>query len=83
MSAATRIAWDTAPAQSGDRLRIRVYDIAGRCVRTLVDGRSTVGAHQLSWDGRDDRGARLRPGIFHVRLEARGLDRTEPVVLLR
>jgi len=83
MTRGTRVTWDTGADRAGARLRIRVFDVAGRCVRTLFDAPSAAGPHQATWDGCDDHGSRLRPGIFRIRLEARGLDRTAPVVLLR
>jgi hypothetical protein len=51
-------------------VRLQVYDLQGRHVRTLVDGRVSAGDHALPWDGRDDRGADLASGVYLYRLEA-------------
>ena len=45
---------------------IRVYDVAGRMVRTLVDAPQAAGVYTVSWNGRDDGGASLRPGMYFV-----------------
>lgn len=37
-----------------DRVRVAVYDVASRLVRTLASGRMTVGRHEVVWDGRDE-----------------------------
>ena len=55
----------------GGRVRLEITDIAGRHVRTLVDGVFAPGAHVSEWDGRGDSGG-LRAGIYFARLEAPG-----------
>jgi hypothetical protein len=42
-------------------------DVTGRRVRTLVAGEFAAGARELSFDGRDDSGRELPPGIYRVR----------------
>ena len=51
------------PAQ---RVNIRVVDVAGRVVRTLVDEREPAGSHVASWDGRDSNGVKMRNGIYFI-----------------
>ncbi|MGH7724011.1 MAG: galactose oxidase-like domain-containing protein [Candidatus Eiseniibacteriota bacterium] len=51
-------------------IRIRVYDVAGRLVRTLMDRESPAGPGEVVWDGRDDDGRRLSAGVFFYRMEA-------------
>jgi hypothetical protein len=45
-----------------------VYDAAGRLVRQLVDQTIPAGTHVLRWDGTNDRGFAVRPGIYFVRM---------------
>jgi len=49
-----------------ERVRIRVFDIAGRVVRTLADASQSSGRYVVSWDGRDDEGRRLQGSIYFV-----------------
>ncbi|MEL7363241.1 MAG: lamin tail domain-containing protein, partial [Bacteroidota bacterium] len=51
-------------------VRVRLYDGAGRRVRTLESGDLTGRTGFLDWDGRDDAGRQLRVGIYVVLLEA-------------
>ena len=46
-----------------------VYDLAGRRVRDLSFARLRAsGEHRITWDGRDDRGELLEPGLYLVRV---------------
>ena len=76
----TTIAFDLA---SRTRVTLRVYDVAGRVVRTLVDGVRDAGAHRAVWDGRDDRGARVASGIYLLRLQAGAVSQTRKMVLMK
>jgi hypothetical protein len=53
-------------------LRARIYDCLGREVRVLCSGRPTGSSGELIWDGTDDRGNRVRIGIYIILLEATG-----------
>jgi hypothetical protein len=50
-------------------VRLTVYDILGRRVRTLAAGSHPSGAHQVAWDGADEGGLPLPSGVYLVRLE--------------
>lgn len=54
--------------QSG-RVSVKVYNIAGQTVRTLVDCRQPAGVYFVTWDGRNESDRRAAPGIFLCRLE--------------
>lgn len=43
---------------------LRIYDPSGRLVRTLVEGRVPGGAHEAAWDGRDEQGRLVGPGVY-------------------
>ncbi len=64
-------------------VRIDVVDLAGRLVRTLVNGRVAAGDRAFDWDGRDARGAVVAPGLYVVKARAGGAVRTANVVILR
>jgi len=60
---------------------LRIYDVAGQVVATLVDGEIGAGPHTVSWDGRDRRGAMVPAGIYFYRL-ASGREHGERRMLL-
>jgi flagellar hook assembly protein FlgD len=48
-----------------------VFDLAGRRVRALEPGRLfPAGTHRLTWDGRDEAGTPVAPGVYLVRVRA-------------
>lgn len=65
------------------RVSLRVYDVSGRLVRTLVDGPRTPGVHRVQWDGTDTRGRTARSGIYFARFEAGSVKRSERILLMR
>lgn len=49
-------------------VRVVLYGVDGRAVRTLADGAREAGVFRLTWDGRDDDGRPLAAGIYFVRM---------------
>jgi len=64
-------------------IRLRVYDVRGRLVRTLVDGPGTSGHHRIVWNGLDDQGLRSAPGVYFVELRSDGRQLAKKLVRLR
>jgi len=56
----------------GGRVRVAIHDVSGRRVRTLEDDVREPGAGELRWDGLDDRGARVAPGVYLVQMRSQG-----------
>lgn len=67
-----------------ERVQLGIYDVTGRLVRELADsGVFEPGAHQLEWDGHDDGGAVVSPGLYFCRLHAGTLSQTRRIVFAR
>jgi hypothetical protein len=65
-------------------LDLVIFDASGRRVRTLFSGVLTAGAHRLAWDGRDQRGVAVAPGIYFAKLSTEeGEQRVRKLVLAR
>lgn len=45
-------------------IRLAVYDVNGRHVRTLAAGEFSEGEHVVAWDGRDDQGRQVVSGVY-------------------
>ncbi len=48
------------------RIRILIFDMVGRQVLRLTDNQFTGSTFEIAWDGRDDRGRKVRMGIYVV-----------------
>ena len=69
-------------AKPGD-VDLTVYDLAGRTVRRLASGPSFAGPHTVEWNGLDDAGRGVAPGVYLYRLRADGRAEAKRVVVLR
>lgn len=79
--------------QSGSPVHttLKVFNIMGQEVRTLVDAEKQPGYHVATWDGRDAYGQEVSSGIYFYRLSVGGTSRdnrgdfteTRPMVLMK
>ncbi len=76
----TRILYATPERR---RTRLVVYDLAGRCVRTLRRDAWSAGPQQVEWNGRDDRGDPAPAAVYLVRLDAGDVTRNGRVLKLQ
>jgi photosystem II stability/assembly factor-like uncharacterized protein len=63
------------------QVEVNVFDALGRRIRALARGARDAGRFPLAWDARDDRGARVSPGVFFVRASDGSNTRTHRIVL--
>lgn len=64
-------------------VQARVFGVDGRSIREIAAGdRRQAGRHELQWDGADDRGRRVPPGVYLVRTSAGAVSVTSRVLLL-
>ena len=77
----TRIQYDL---HRSARVDLKVYDLAGRLVRTLVSREPQgVGTHTVVWDGRGDRGRPVGRGVYFCRLDVGSEVATMKMVMVR
>jgi hypothetical protein len=65
------------------RLRITVYDAAGRIVNCIVDEILQPGYHQSPWDGTDSDGRPVNSGVYFYRMETPSFTSSKKVLLLK
>jgi hypothetical protein len=63
-------------------VRLALFDVSGRRVRTLVDTARDAGTFTATWDGRDDAGRAVRAGLYFARLDAAGRHGTTRVAIV-
>jgi hypothetical protein len=65
------------------RVEVRIYDVAGTLARRLVNGGQLAGYRSAYWNGFDDRGRSVAPGVYYVRFQAGGFTATQKLVVRR
>jgi hypothetical protein len=75
--AAAQIRYDVPAA--GD-VTLRVFDLQGAVVRTLLNGRVSAGPGMVEWDGRNDQGHETPAGVYFFRLSGPGFDTSRKIV---
>lgn len=69
------------PAES--RVNIRVFNLLGEEVSTLVDGRQSAGTHEVRWNALRSGGSPCASGVYFVRIEAGSFMDVKRMILLK
>jgi flagellar hook assembly protein FlgD len=51
------------------RVSLKVYDVQGRLVNTLLDSKAAAGEYAVHWAGANSNGRRVASGIYFMKLE--------------
>jgi photosystem II stability/assembly factor-like uncharacterized protein len=62
---------------------IKIYDILGREVNTLINQQTTAGYHNVYWNGKNNRGEDVSSGVYLYRLTAGSFSETKKMNLLK
>ncbi|MCJ7458236.1 MAG: T9SS type A sorting domain-containing protein [candidate division Zixibacteria bacterium] len=62
---------------------LKIYNILGQLVKTLVDEEKLPGNYNINWNGKDDSGEEVASGIYFYQLKAKDYTDTKKMVLLR
>jgi hypothetical protein len=62
---------------------LKIYNVLGQKVKTLVDEPESAGSYEVIWDGKDERGNNLASGIYFYRLQIGDQTQTKRMLLLK
>jgi hypothetical protein len=62
---------------------LRIYDILGREVKTLVNSEQNIGIHSVQWNGDNNYGNKVSSGIYLYKIEAGNFIMTKKMILLK
>jgi hypothetical protein len=65
------------------RVSLRVYNVAGQLVRTLVNDVKTPGPHTVTWEGTNNTGSPVASGVYFYRMTTRGFTQTRKLTILK
>jgi len=64
-------------------VKLKVYDMLGREIRTLINGNMNAGYHQAVWDGTNNSGTPVATGMYIYRIEAGSFVSTKKMMLIK
>ncbi len=64
-------------------VKIGIYDVSGRLVKTVVNGKVNPGRYSEQWPGIDNAGRRVASGIYFVKMETEDYKQTHKIVVLK
>jgi hypothetical protein len=82
-NATTDIRYEIPDDSSPAHTTLKVFNVMGQRVRTLVNETKEPGYHNVNWDGRDDNGLEVSSGLYVYRLTAGQFKISKSMVLLR
>lgn len=79
----TSISFMVPAEMNGEKVILKVYDLLGREVTTLLNGILEPGVHQIQWNGKNAAGNQVTSGIYFYTVKAGDLVRTRKMILMR
>ncbi|GAB4343647.1 MAG: hypothetical protein Kow0037_31930 [Calditrichia bacterium] len=76
----TRITFELPQASP---VRLEIYDMSGRKIKTLVNKAYPAGRYEVIWNGRDGQNRPAASGIYLLRLRAGAFNATQKMVLMK
>jgi flagellar hook assembly protein FlgD len=62
---------------------LKIYNLLGQEVKTLVNGYQNAGLKSVQWDGRDNSGKPAGSGVYIYQVEAGNFVQSKKMVLLK
>jgi len=78
----TTIAY-SIPAGEAVHVDLKIYDLRGQLVRSLIAGEKEPGQYSAHWDGRDNKGREVGSGVYLYRIESESFTSTRKMTVLR
>lgn len=66
----TFIVYSIPEEMNGEKVRVVIYDLLGKCVKILADEIASSGEYCLQWKGEDDQGRTVPSGIYFCVIES-------------
>jgi hypothetical protein len=79
----TSVQFTVASGQSSVPTTLKIYNVRGQLVRTLVDEPKISGTYEVIWDSKDDRGEAVSSGVYFYKLKAGDYTETKKMILMK
>ncbi|MCP4712661.1 MAG: Omp28-related outer membrane protein [Planctomycetes bacterium] len=68
---------------NGGLVSLKVFNTAGRLVKTLIDGELAPDSYQVTWDGTDNHNVSVASGVYLYQFQSAELNETKRMVLIK
>jgi len=80
----TTISFDI-PGEAGEKqhVKLNIYDLRGRHVKTLIDSELEPGSHKVVWDGRTEHGNTVSSGVYIYNITSNNTSYSRKMIMLK
>jgi hypothetical protein len=64
-------------------IRITIYDVCGRKIRTLVEENKLPGIYKVNWNGMNDSGQQVATGMYFIKMRTKDFECIQKLTLLK
>ena len=79
----TSIQFTVGSGQSPTQIILKIYNLCGQLVRTLVDEEKAPGTYKVTWDGKNYSEEAVASGIYFYQLKSKNFTDTKRMVLIK
>jgi flagellar hook assembly protein FlgD len=79
----TSIQYSVISDQSPHHVTLKIYNLLGQEVQTLVDEVQETGYYTVTWDGRDQAGNEVSSGVYFYRIRTDGFEKTMKMLVMK
>ena len=65
------------------KVKIVIYDVMGKVVRTLVNDNQSTGYQSVKWDSKNNHGAKVSTGVYIYHMQANSYHQTKKMMLIK
>lgn len=69
--------------KENSQVNIRVYNLKGQLVKTLINGKYEAGNHKIVWNGTNSNEQRVASGLYFCKMETKEKSFTEKMILMK
>lgn len=79
-SNSTTISFSLSQSQ---KVSIQIFDMDGKLIKTITNAEMQAGAHQFTWNAKDEKGNAISAGIYYLKLTAGSYAETKKIIVIK
>jgi hypothetical protein len=79
----TTIRFGVPESSAGKNIQLKIFNILGQEIKTLINNQIEPGYHEIRWDGTNNAGSRVSSGVYFCRVAGPGHSLVRKMVLIR